>query len=415
MSAGDLIIYGAAFGRSDVTGKVKSLVRHNRLNVQVDISLFGDTWNDVRKVITVVYQYLHHGSQPQIMTAVEGSSLVIDPSSCKRSSPVPSTALKILGAAYGLKDVTDKARSLVACNKQGLNEFKVIAENSVWGDGWRGHRKSLVVVYEAYGVIKVVVTPESDRMHFVAYPSLTILGAAYGLRTVTDIVAEFIDDNHNLNGIANNKAFGDTWKGITKSFMAVCQYGNQIPVVVAVREKSKFQLSFSSKPVFVASTDPRALVILGAAYGPVDVTCKVQELVQSQGGYSLEVKATNSLFGDSWPGQRKSFSVVYCHGSGSPQVSTVEENQTLIIKSSGCIPTHPPRYTGQLPMPCPLGYPTAAPHLVVPLPTVQYTTPTSGQYPAGPPPMGGGYPMGQPPAGQYQYAPQGNPPPYKPY
>lgn len=429
-TAATLVIYGAAYGRSDVTTKVRTMVRDNRLSVQADNSVFGDNWNSVRKTLVVVYQHLYSGSQPQVQTAAEGSTLNIDPANPpKRTSQPPAASLKILGAAYGLKDVTAKAQSLVSCNKQGLNEFRVKAENSVFGDGWKGHKKSMVVVYEAYGKIRTMVVTESDRLHFIACPPLTVLGAAYGLRTVTDQVSKCIDSGENLYGTANNKTFGDGWKGTTKSFMAVCQYGNEMPIVVATKEKVNFRVSYTSKPVFVAPSDPRALIILGATYGPADVTSKIQELVGAQGGYSLEVKASNSLFGDSWPHQRKSFTVVYRHGADTPQVSTVEENQTLIIKSTGGVPTHPPQYTGQLPC--------AAPHIVVPLPTVynptvpqqQYPPAAVGTYPTVPPPAAGTYPTVPPATGTYptvppptgaypppgQYPPQGNPPPYRPY
>ena len=54
--------------------------------------------------------------------------------------------LYILGAAFGLEEVTPKLKTMVT-SRQTLS---VTASNQILGDGWPGVRKSLVVVFK-YG------------------------------------------------------------------------------------------------------------------------------------------------------------------------------------------------------------------------------------------------------------------------
>ena len=44
----------------------------------------------------------------------------------------------------------------------------------------------------------------------------------------------------------------------------------------------------------------------GATYGPADVTDKVREMVE---GGTIQIKASNSNFGDPWHGNKKSLSI----------------------------------------------------------------------------------------------------------
>ena len=60
------------------------------------------------------------------------------------SSQSSSCKLEICAAAYGLCDVTEKVKSLIQPEEQSL-KFK--ASNDVFGDTWRRHRKTFVIVY----------------------------------------------------------------------------------------------------------------------------------------------------------------------------------------------------------------------------------------------------------------------------
>ena len=70
-----LRIAGAAYGLGDVTHKVQSKVRNNRLHIAASNRVFGDTWPWVRKTLVVVYQYGNGSYRTKIVT--EGHTLRI--------------------------------------------------------------------------------------------------------------------------------------------------------------------------------------------------------------------------------------------------------------------------------------------------------------------------------------------------
>ena len=59
--------------------------------------------------------------------------------------------------------------------------------------------------------------------------------------------------------------------------------------------------------------------ILGAAYGPLDVTDRVASLVRDG---QLSIPVNNDTFGDSWQGQSKALVVIYRYGLRMPQVTS---------------------------------------------------------------------------------------------
>ena len=71
------------------------------------------------------------------------------------------------------------------------------------------------------------------------------------------------------------------------------------------------------------------LTILGAAYGRADVTHTVHRRISNY--ETLSVDASNTIFGDSWPGVGKSLIVVYQHQGYHPRVSVTREDHTLNI------------------------------------------------------------------------------------
>jgi hypothetical protein len=75
------------------------------------------------------------------------------------------------------------------------------------------------------------------------------------------------------------------------------------------------------------------LEILGAAYGLAVVSAKVRSLVnESAVPNTLSVQADNQTFGDSWPGIRKTLTVVFRYGAdGAALVKAVREGETLAL------------------------------------------------------------------------------------
>mgnify|MGYP002803993098 FL=1 len=334
----ELIIYGAAYGRADVTGKVRNLRKAQKLSVKASNEVFSDSWPGVIKSLVVVYSYGNATVQTQVVR--EGESLdIFEPqysaihkrdriSLSLKSIVTPSRQqqslkLNILGAAYGLANVTSKAQSLVTSNQ----EFDQLASNEVWGDSWYGQPKTLVVVYECNKLYFVDIAVEHDRVHFIASPPLTILGAAYGLQCVTEKVKKLVH-HRSFEATANNATFEDGWPE-TKTLVIVYQYGEEQPSVATAKETEKLVFRYSKKGNFYGSTNPNTLTILGAAYGPSDVTEKVQSLVKD--GSTLEVKASNDVFGDTWSGQLKSLVTVYRYGRGAPQMQVVHEGASMSV------------------------------------------------------------------------------------
>lgn len=142
-STPNLIILGAAWGPKNVTEQVQSMVSSNDLRITADDQTFGDPWFGHRKSLVVVYQY---GTElPQVIVAPETFKVVVTyfptPRYIARSD---GRSLTILGAAYGLADITSSVWRLVDNNT--LNATLTTHEY----DPWPGNLKTAVVVYQ-YG------------------------------------------------------------------------------------------------------------------------------------------------------------------------------------------------------------------------------------------------------------------------
>ena len=345
-----LNILGAAYGPADVTGKVRSLRKNQRLSVKADNSVFGDTWKTKTKSLVVVYQY--DDRAPSVSIVKEEQTLTINPpaSSSRQSNPLAmedlqrindvvtrtqSTGLKILGAAYGLADVTSKAQSFV---KDGV--FDAVANNATWGESWKGKTKTLVVVYEYNGVPSMLnVVIEDNRMYFIASPALRILGASYGPADRTEKVASLVK-NTALEVVADNETFGETWKTKTKTLVVIYQYGEEKPNVAIAEEGHTMSIQYKPGSEYLPPADPTNLDILGAAYGLGDVTGKVKNLIK---GNELDFTADNDTLGDTWKTKTKSFTLVYQYGRNQPlQTIAIEDGPVKVSKVVS------PPYTGQI-------------------------------------------------------------------
>ena len=142
-----LTICGAAYGRGDVTGKMRSLRKDQKVSVKASDDVFGDTWPGKTKSLVVVYKY--GNNRPQVKTVKQNNTLEISPPSTlsvgdrkdrlslslkavETVSRKEKSALKlnILGAAYGLAEVTSHAQSLVASDES----FRQKASEMTFGE-----------------------------------------------------------------------------------------------------------------------------------------------------------------------------------------------------------------------------------------------------------------------------------------
>ena len=129
----ELVIYGAAYGRGDVTGKVRLLRKDQKLSVKASNDVFGDAWYGYVKSLVVVFSYGSGTIQQKVVA--EGETVDIPPlqnaaTHKKGRLPLPlksivtmsrqpqSLTVNIIGTAYGLANVTTKAQSLVTSNQE---------------------------------------------------------------------------------------------------------------------------------------------------------------------------------------------------------------------------------------------------------------------------------------------------------
>ena len=164
-----------------------------------------------------------------------------------------------------------------------------------------------------------------------ALPELTILGAAYGLGCRTDRVRELQGNSNRIDVVANNDTFGDTWHGRKKSLVIVYQYTGYKPMVAAVKEDERLVISPPDSAAEQAQTSASLpFHILGAAYGPGDVTARANSLIHN---HQLEITANNNTFPDSWHGRKKSFVAVFQNEEGRPYMLIVEEGTYISVSS----------------------------------------------------------------------------------
>ena len=358
---GGLKIIGAAYGPKDVTGLVRKLRQGRELSIDVNNTTFGgDPWPGHQKTLVVVYRYDNSFSSVETMIVREGNPLKISSTHhshylkedrldtkhlkeiqqvSRHSTAIGTTKpLDILGAAYGTSDVTKLARDYLT-----NGEFDKYAKNGVWeGDNWTGHKKTLVVVYEYDGAQMLSVVKEDERMYFVASPPLIILSAAYGLFDVTKTVRSHVK-NRSLTMEASNDIFGNGWPKVSKSFTVFYQYGEEVPKLKSVKQGEELEILYSkgrNTDPYLTSLDPDDLVILGASYGPRDVTQQVRSLVL---GDNLHITVTNGVLGGNpWPKEEKSLAVVYRTGCSPPRMKIAKQDDEMTIKVA-----HPP-YEGDL-------------------------------------------------------------------
>jgi len=243
--------------------------------------------------------------------------------------------LQILGAAYGLLDVTNLVMNRVNRNTvpQSLPETK--ASNSLFPDGWHGEDKTLTVFYRygSNGRIGVATAIEYGKGLSIKGPpdtiavdvddaaphppTLRVLGATYGPADVTSKVVLLVDPKtQSLTFKADNATFGDPLKK-RKALVALLRYGSETPFLQVVREGDVFECAYSPQ-----------VKILAAYWGLADVSAIVLKQVVRG---SATIVAHNALFGDGWPGKDKTLVIVYQHEEQEPQLAVAKEGKTLSI------------------------------------------------------------------------------------
>lgn len=154
----ELRILGAAYGKADVTNVISAAIKDNSLTIQASNEVFGDSWYGTQKALVIVYQFGDY--KPLVATASEHKIISITEKDAKIQPWMitDSGVSTILGAAYGLAEVTRKVQTLV---DSGV--LNIQAQNKYFGDSWVGVRKTLVVVYKHLSGVPIVSIVEEDR------------------------------------------------------------------------------------------------------------------------------------------------------------------------------------------------------------------------------------------------------------
>ncbi|MGI8666943.1 MAG: hypothetical protein ACR2N4_13065, partial [Jatrophihabitans sp.] len=165
---------------------------------------------------------------------------------------------------------------------------------------------------------------------------LQIVGAVYGLGSVTGTVIDLVDRSttpQTVTVLASNDVFGDTWPGTPKTLTVAYRWGDTGAVCLGVVEEgqiltvgvAQYEQAQQLPPV-TPSTEP-TLSILAASYGPSVVTTSLTAMVDPS-TQSVQVIADNATFGpDPWPGVTKTLVVVATCTGEVPYVDIVQEGQ----------------------------------------------------------------------------------------
>ncbi|MGF6273810.1 hypothetical protein ABIB38_002188 [Massilia sp. UYP11] len=334
---GVLQIVGAAYGLRQVTAQVIKQVNRQAfpetLSVLASNQAFGDAWVGHEKTLTVVYRY--DGGPTFVATALEGQTLNIGAQQFGQAAQVPAPikedntaqpALTVWGASFGSADVSATVRNLA---DHSAGTLSLVADSATLGEADKERRNTFVIVASYSGQVPFIDIVVEGNPYALSYrPPLHILNAFYGLKDVTDIVRASVS-RRRLSVAASSSVFGDGWPAMRKTLHVVYQYAGRKPQLAATIENQLLQIDYDpAAPAAQASLDPRALNILAAAYGPVDVTAKVVALVENG---SLSFTADSLTFGDTWPAAVKSFSMVYSWGVAAISSVNVPEDTPVSI------------------------------------------------------------------------------------
>lgn len=336
-STGVLQIVGAAYGLKQVTAQVIKQVNRQSfpetLCVLASNRAFGDTWIGHEKTLTVVYRY--DGGPTFVATASEGQTLNIGAQQFEQAIRTPAStsedstaqpALTVWGASFGSADVSATVRNLA---DHSTGSLSLVADSTTLGETSKEKRNTFVIVASYSGQVPFVDIVVEGNPYALSYrPPLHILSAFYGLKDVTDIVRASVS-RRRLSVAASSSVFGDGWPAMRKTLHVVYQYAGRKPQMAATTENQLLHIDYDpAAPAGQASLDPRALNIIAAAYGPVDVTEKVAALVENA---SLSFTADSLTFGDTWPAAVKSFSLVYSWGVAAVSSVNVPEDTPVLI------------------------------------------------------------------------------------
>lgn len=236
--------------------------------------------------------------------------------------------LTVFAAAYGGTDCTAAVQAMI---NQQMQSLSLTADNATFGDPWFGMNKSFSIVAAYTGQVPFTDVVQEGSPYALKYrPHLNVLSAAWGLNDVTTTVQNLVSQRA-LHMQATNDALGvDGWPGINKSLVVTYQYEAEQPQVILAVESGTLSIDYSQQTRYQPPLDAGYLNIISATYGQAVVTPKVVQSI-SPDHQSLDLVASNDVFGDSWVGMNKSFVLTYSFGPSPPQMLIVAESGTAQV------------------------------------------------------------------------------------
>jgi Domain of unknown function (DUF3395) len=328
--------YGSSGRYRSVTSILKSLVRYDRLSLQVNNeTLGGDPAPGKEKELTVRYRY--RGQEDEVRVR-EGEMLNLPASGGGQGG---YGSFRILTARYGIngnyRNVDGILRSVASNDGLSIQ----VNNQTLGGDPAPGREKELVVTYEYRGRRDEARAREGDTLSLGrygggggGYGNLRILSATYGARgnyrNVENILRR-MGSNDGLTILVNNETMGgDPAPGIEKELVVRYQSGvERRQSETRVREGDTLNLGNGSGSGGNRFGDLR---IISAQYGGsgryIDVSARLQGMVQNG---RLKVKVTNDdMGGDPAVDVDKKLRVIYDY-RGDRREAEEEEGRTLEI------------------------------------------------------------------------------------
>lgn len=324
--------YGANNRFTDVTDRLNSAIRNDRLSMQVNNdTMGGDPVNNVVKTLRVGYTF--NGRSDEVVINENGRLEL-------PGSYATSNQLHINRAQYGandrFSDVTNRLNSAIRNNSLSMQ----VNNDTMGGDPINNVVKTLRVGYTYNGRSDEVVVNESGRLELprsqTTSNQLRITRARYGANNrfadVTNRLNAAIRNNSLSMQVNNDTMGGDPIPDVAKTLTIAYTYNDRSEEVV-LHENQQVNLPNSY-------SDPRnysenGLQINRAVYGwenhTADVTSRLNQQVQGD-RLSLRVSDEN-MGGDPAPGHGKTLTVQYTI-DGRASNSTVKQDDMLYLPSN---------------------------------------------------------------------------------
>eukprot|EP01084_Bolivina_argentea_P251422 421672_1 len=151
-------IFGAAFGPKDVTNELNELCIWNREGTKLEIkdTIFDDSWYGIRKTIVISFgMYDKKNNLLGVGMKIGTDSIIVDEKSYYGYHPNLNIKNKVvvLGAAYGLADITEKMQEMV----KDMDANSLNVDINQLDDGFYQNSKTLVIVYSYNGIIDMKI------------------------------------------------------------------------------------------------------------------------------------------------------------------------------------------------------------------------------------------------------------------